>query len=90
MVPGRPERRAPGGERLLTRSTYLTAIVLAAVVVAIIAALLVEAAAGPTFRAEDHATYEECVRNIPSEWAPGSIQRTGAEDACGYIHRPRR
>ena len=55
--------------------------------IAIVAALLVEAAAGPTFRAADHATYEACVRNIPSEWAPGSIQRTGAEDACRHVHR---
>ena len=60
---------------------------LTAIVLGIIAALLVEAAAGPTFRAEDHASYEECVRNIPSEWSRGSLQRTGAEDACGYVHR---
>lgn len=66
---------------------WITAGVLAAVVVVILAALFSEAAAGPSFRAEDHATYQECIRNIPAEWGPGSIQRSGAEDACHYVHR---
>lgn len=66
---------------------WITAAVLAAVVVVILAALFSEAAAGPSFRAEDHATYQECIRNIPVEWGPGSIQRSGAEDACHYVHR---
>lgn len=71
---------------------WITAAVLAAVVVLIVAALLREAATGPSFRAEDHATYQECLRNIPPEWGPGSLQRSGAEDACHYVHRrpPRR
>lgn len=71
---------------------WITAAVLTVVVLLIVAALLREAAAGPSFRAEDHATYQECLRNIPTEWGPGSLQRSGAEDACHYVHRgaPRR
>lgn len=71
----------------MSRSTWITGAVLAAMIVAIIVALMMEAARGPTFRAEDHATYEECMRNIPAEWGPGSMQRSGAEDACMYVHR---
>lgn len=66
---------------------WITAGVMAAVVVVILAALFSEVAAGPSFRAEDHATYQECIRNIPAEWGPGSFQRSGAEDACHYVHR---
>lgn len=71
----------------MSRSTWMTAAVLAAIVVAIIAALFMEASSGPTFRPEDHASYEDCVRNIPVEWQRGSLQRSGAEDACMYVHR---
>ena len=71
----------------MTRTGWITAAVLAVVVVIIVAALFSEAAAGPSFRAEDHATYQECLRNIPAEWGPGSMQRSGAEDACHYVHR---
>lgn len=71
----------------MSRSSRITAAVLAAIIVAIIVALLLEASSGPTFRAEDHASYEECLRNIPAEWGPGSMQRSGAEDACMYVHR---
>lgn len=71
----------------MKRSTWITILVLGAIVGGIIAALFMETAGGPSFRPEDHANHEECVRNIPTEWAPGSIQRSGAEDACFYVHR---
>ena len=70
----------------MTRSTWITAAVLAAIVAAIVVALVVETSRGPSFRAEDHDSYEECMRNIPGEWGPGSLQRSGAEDACRYVH----
>lgn len=73
----------------MTRSTWITAAVLAAIAIGIIVALLLEAAAGPAFRAEDYTSYEECMRNIPAEWGPGSLQRSGAEEACFYVHRRR-
>ena len=73
----------------MRRTGLVTALVLAAIVALIVVALFREAASGPTFRAEDHATYDECIRNIPPEWAPGSLGRTGAEDACAYVHRRR-
>lgn len=69
---------------------WITAGVLLAVVVLIVVALFSEAAAGPSFRAEDHATYQECLREIPAEWGPGSLDRSGAEDACHYVHRRNR
>lgn len=71
----------------MTRSSWITAAVLAAIAIAITVALLLEAAAGPSFRAEDHSTYEDCMRNIPVEWGPGSMQRSGAEQSCLYVHR---
>lgn len=66
---------------------WITGGVLGVVVLVILAALFREAAAGPSFRAQDHATYQECLRNIPPEWGAGSLQRSGAEDACHYVHR---
>lgn len=71
----------------MSRSTWITAAALAVIVVLIIVALFMEASRGPSFRAEDHASYEECMANIPAEWGPGSFQRSGAEDACMYVHR---
>jgi hypothetical protein len=71
----------------MSRIGWITTAVLVAVVIVIVAALFMEAASGPTFRAEDYDSYEECIRNIPAEWGPGSIQRSGAEDACHYVHR---
>ena len=68
----------------------MTAAVLAGVVVLVVIALFREAASGPTFRAGDYGSYQECIRNIPAEWGPGSLQRSGAEDACLYVHRPGR
>jgi hypothetical protein len=70
----------------MTRSSWITAAVLAAIAIAITIALFLEAAAGPVFRAEDYASYQECMRNIPMEWGPGSMQRSGAEESCLYVH----
>ncbi len=70
----------------MKRSTWITALVLVAITVAIVAALMREATSGPVFRAEDHAGYDACVAAIPVEWEPGSLARTGAEDACRYVH----
>ena len=70
----------------MKRSTALTAAVLVGALVAIIIALFMEAAAGPTFRAEDYESVQECMRAIPAEWGPGSLQRDGAEQACMYVH----
>jgi hypothetical protein len=69
--------------------TWMTLLVLAIFVAGLLAALLIEASSGPTFRAEDHANYAECVRAIPEEWRPGSIEQTGAEAACRFVHQPR-
>lgn len=46
-----------------------------------------EAFRGPTFRAEDHASFADCVAAIPREWGQGSMERSGAETACMYVHR---
>lgn len=71
----------------MRRTGLITAVVLTAMVAVILLMLLRKAASGPTFRAADHASYEECLRNIPAEWGPGSLERSGAEDACLYVHR---
>lgn len=71
----------------MSRSTLITAAVLAVTVLVIMGALLMEAASGPSFRPEDYDSYEECVRNIPPEWRPGSLQRDGAQEACFFVHR---
>lgn len=70
----------------MNRGAWITALVLALTVIAITVALLVEANRGPTFRPADYQTLAECLRNIPTEWAPGSMQREGAQDACHYVH----
>jgi hypothetical protein len=59
---------------------------LAATVAVILGALILQASRSPTFRAADHADMGECVRNIPSEWRPGSLEHDGAETACYYVH----
>ncbi|MGI9181543.1 MAG: hypothetical protein ACR2H9_13695 [Longimicrobiaceae bacterium] len=46
-----------------------------------------EAFRGPTFRAEDHASFAECIAAIPREWGQGSMERSGAETACMYVHQ---
>lgn len=68
------------------RGAWVTALVLGLIVVGITAALLVEASRGPSFRAEDYDSLQECLANIPAEWAPGSMNRDGAEQACRYVH----
>ena len=69
------------------RMRRITAAILALAVIAIIAALFMEATSGATFRPGDYATYQECISGIPAEWGAGSLERTGAEDACHYVHR---
>ncbi len=70
----------------MNRGAVLTAVFLGLTIVAITVALLMEANQGPTFRAEDYDTLQECLANIPGEWGPGSMQRDGAEQACRYVH----
>lgn len=70
----------------MNRGAVLTAAVLGLTLVIITVALLMEANRGPTFRAEDYETLQECLANIPVEWAPGSLQRDGAEQSCRYVH----
>lgn len=72
----------------MKRSTWITAAVLVVVAIVIIAALMREATSGPVFRAEDHADYGACMAAIPAEWEPGSLARSGAEDACRFVHLP--
>ena len=74
----------------MKRSRWITFLVLLAIIGGIVWALVRQAASGPTFRAEDYATYSECLAGIPAEWGPGSLDRSGAEDACGYVHQPTR
>lgn len=71
----------------MNRTTLISAVVLAAVLAGIVLALFLETSRGPTFTAADYESYEECLRNIPSEWAPGSLQRSGAEESCFFVHR---
>ena len=70
----------------MNRGALITVVVLGLVVVGITVALLMETNRGPTFRAEDYDTLQECLANIPVEWAPGSMQRAGAATACRYVH----
>ena len=75
----------------MTRSRWITGGILLVVAIAIVVALMMEATSNPTFRAEDHADHSACIAAIPPEWGPGSLERTGAEDACRYVHqRPMR
>lgn len=71
----------------MSRTGWVTAAVLAVALGVILLALLAETGSGPSFRAEDFDSYEECMRNIPDEWEPGTLARGGAEDACFYVHR---
>ena len=70
----------------MNRGTLITAVVLALTIIGITVALLIEANRGPSFRPEDYPGLQECLANIPAEWAPGSMQREGAADACRYVH----
>ncbi len=71
----------------MNRIGWVTAAVLAAALGIILLALLAEPGSGPSFRAADYDSYQECLRNIPEEWGPGTLARSGAEDACFYAHR---
>lgn len=55
---------------------------LVALIVGVVAALMAETSRNPSFRAEDYDSLEACLANIPSEWASGGVERTGAETAC--------
>lgn len=66
--------------------TKFAFVFIAATVVVIVAALVVQTSRGPTFRAADHEDMADCVGNIPREWRPGSLEYDGAETACYYIH----
>lgn len=70
----------------MSRRTGLTALFLLAVIAAILAALVVEASRGPSFRAASYGSWDECVNGIPEEWERGSLPYTQAEAACGYVH----
>lgn len=63
-----------------------TAGFIAIVLALIVGALLLETSRGPSFRAADHSSMEECVAAIPREWRQGSMERDGAEAACYYVH----
>jgi hypothetical protein len=69
------------------KTTRITAVFLMVVVVGLVALLVREAASGPTFRAEDHDSFAECMANIPREWLPNSLERQGAETACMFVHQ---
>lgn len=71
---------------MMKRATKLTLLALVLTTVIILVALVKEAGENPTFRASDHDSLEECLRNIPTEWLDGSIERTGAETACMHLH----
>lgn len=71
----------------MNRITLVSLIVLGAAIVLVLAALMMEASSGPSFRPADYDSYQECVRNIPAEWGPGSFQHDGATDACMYVHQ---
>jgi hypothetical protein len=64
--------------------TRITIIVLGAAFIAVTVLVMREALGGTTFRAGDYDTYDECIANIPREWLPGSLERSGAETACHY------
>jgi hypothetical protein len=73
----------------MNRLTKITAAVLGLVLVVLVATLFLEAAAGPTHRAEDYDSYQDCIRGIPMEWLPNSLERQGAETACLFVHERR-
>jgi hypothetical protein len=73
----------------MNRLTKITIGVLGLVLVFLMAALFMEAASGPTHRADAYDSYQECIRGIPREWLPNSLERQGAETACVIIHERR-
>jgi hypothetical protein len=69
---------------MMKGSSKLTAAALGLLLVVIFLIVMREAMGGPTFRAAEYATYDECMANIPREWLLGSLERTRAEAACHY------
>jgi hypothetical protein len=67
----------------------LTWITLGTVLVVVLAVVMREAMSGPVFRAADYDSVQECIANIPREWLPGSLDHSGAESACHYVHQRR-
>lgn len=70
-------------------STKMTALLLVLVIILVLVALFRFTAAGPSFRAADHATLAECIQSIPGEWLPNSLERERAERACQHQERQR-
>jgi hypothetical protein len=70
----------------MRRSRWVTLVALLLTAVGVMWLAARYAFSGPTFRAADHASYDECVRNIPREWLRGSIEHTRAESACAHQH----
>lgn len=64
----------------------ITVVFLAVALAVILGVLLLESARGPSFRPGDYADLAECLRNIPAEWRPGSLEHDGAQTACAYAH----
>lgn len=71
-------------------SRKLTAALLLLVIVLVLVALFRFTAAGPRFRAADYPTLAECMRAIPQEWGPGSLERERSERACHHEEQQRR
>jgi hypothetical protein len=71
----------------MARSRWPTVLFLVLAVAVILVLVSRFAFSGPTFRADDYASYEECVRNIPREWGRGSVEYTRAEAACTHVHQ---
>lgn len=70
--------------------TKLSLLVLFLAIGGILVALVRETSEGPSFRAAEYTSLEECLRHIPAAWLDGSIERTGAETACRHLHAPGR
>ncbi|HLU24224.1 MAG TPA: hypothetical protein VKZ58_00765 [Longimicrobiales bacterium] len=64
----------------------ITVVFLVVALAVIVGVLLLETSRGPSFRPGDYADLAECLRNIPSEWQPGSAEYEGARTACAYTH----
>lgn len=74
----------------MKKVTKLSLLVLLLAIGGTMLALVRETSEGPSFRAADYTSLEECLRNIPAAWLDGSVERTGAETACRHIHAPPR
>jgi hypothetical protein len=75
----------------MKRSSMITLVVLVGSLVLVAVLVTRYGMGGPTFRASEYATLQECMANIPREWGLGSLERTRAEQACHYeAQRPNR